>query len=97
MEDFSFDEWARLYEEDPVAYERKRKEILEAEILKAPVEQRGKLRLMQMQCDAMHTSMSPMEATVEMTKLATKKLQELKTPLTQLRAICEDICDDRKE
>lgn len=91
MEDSSFEEWVKLYEEDPVAFENKRKEILEAEILKAPVELRGKLRLIQMECDAMHTSMSPIEATVEMTKMAAKKLQELKTPLTQLRAICEDI------
>ena len=91
MNDFPFDEWVKLYETDPDAFERKRKDLLEAEIMKAPVETRGKLRLIQMECDAMHTSMSPMEATVEMTKMAAKKLQELKTPLTQLRAICEDI------
>ena len=91
MSNFSFDEWSKLYESDPIAFENKRKELLEAEILKAPVEQRGKLRLIQMECDAIRTSMSPIEATIEMTQMATKKLQELKTPLTQLRAMCEDI------
>jgi hypothetical protein len=91
MSDFSFDEWAKLYKEDPIAFECKRKETLEAEILKAPIESRIRLRLIQMECDAIHDSMSPMEATIEMTNMAVKKLQELKAPLTQLRSISRNI------
>jgi hypothetical protein len=94
MNNFSFDEWTKLYETNPEEFERKRKNLLEAEILKAPVENRSKLRLLQMECDAIRASMTPIEATIEMTKMAAKTLQELKTPLTQLRAICEDICND---
>lgn len=91
MYEFDFDEWMKLYETDPEAYERKRKEILEAEIKKSPVEKRAMLRVSQAECDAIHATMDPVAATVEMTKLATKKLNELKLPLTQLRAICEDL------
>ena len=91
MTEFSFDEWANLYESDPAEFERRRTEILEQEILKAPVSHRNNLRLIQMQCNALHESMSPMEATVEMSRMMTAKLNEIKTPLTQLRAICEDI------
>lgn len=91
MTEFSFDEWTQLYETDPDAFERKRASLLEEVIRSAPVEHRAKLRMLQMECDGIRQAMSPMEATLEMTRMATSKLQELKTPLTQLRAACEDI------
>lgn len=91
MTEFSFDEWARLYETDPEAFERKRADLLEEVIRSAPVEHRAKLRMLQIECDGIRQAMDPMEATIEMTRMATAKLQELKTPLTQLRAVCEDI------
>jgi len=93
MTNFSFDEWANLYEANPAEFERKRKELLEAEIMKAPPEHRPMLRVLQMECDAIRAVSSPMEATVEFSKMAAKKLKELKTPLTQLRQICEDIIE----
>lgn len=91
MTDFSFDEWAQLYEDNPAEFERKRAALLEEVIRSAPVEHRAKLRMLQIECDGIRQAMSPMEATIEMSKMASAKLQELKTPLTQLRAICEDI------
>lgn len=91
MTEFSFDEWAQLYESDPEAFERKRAALLEETIRSAPVEHRAKLRMLQIECDGIRQAMSPMEATIEITKMASAKLQEMKTPLTQLRAICEDI------
>jgi len=93
MANFDFDEWVKLYEANPSEYERKRTEVLTQEILKAPVGIRNNLRLLQMQCDVLHNTLDPMDATVEMTKMMKNKLSELKTPLTQLRAICEDIAD----
>jgi hypothetical protein len=93
MTNFDFDEWVKLYEANPAEYERKRAEVLTQEILKAPVGIRNDLRLLQMQCDVLHNTLDPMDATVEMTKMMKNKLSELKTPLTQLRAICEDIAD----
>lgn len=91
MTEFSFDEWAQLFGSDPEAFERKRAALLEEVIRSAPVEHRAKLRMLQIECDGIRQAMDPMEATIEMTRMATAKLQELKTPLTQLRAACEDI------
>lgn len=91
MEDFLFDEWAKLYETDPAEFERRRKDLLEKEILKAPVEKRNGLRLLQMECDAIRKTHGPIESAAIMTTMASKKLQELKAPLTQLRAAYEDI------
>lgn len=91
MDDFSFDEWAKLYENDPVEFERRRKDLLEKEILKYPIETRHKLRLLQVQCDGIRNSCSPLEATAIMTTMASNKLSELVAPLTQIRSACEDI------
>ena len=97
MYDFKFDEWAALAESDPAAFERKRKEVLDAEILKAPVASRNNLRMLQMECDAIRKSMDPMEASAAMLGMAQASLQKLKTPLTQLRAECEDILESMKD
>jgi hypothetical protein len=94
MTEFSFDEWAKLAVDDPAEFERRRAQVLQNEILKAPPEHRMKLRLIQTVCDGIRESMPPLEAAAEMTRLATEKLQELKTPLTQLRAVCEDLNED---
>lgn len=91
MDDFSFDEWAKLYKTDPIEFECRRKDLLEKQILKAPIENRNNLRLLQMECDAIRKTHGPMESAAIMTSMASKKLQELKTPLTQLRSACEDI------
>jgi hypothetical protein len=91
MDDFSFDEWAKLYETDPVEFERRRKDLLEQQILKAPIENRNGLRLLQMECDAIRNTHGPMESAAIITTMASEKLKELKAPLTQLRSACEDI------
>ena len=49
MSHMSFDEWAKLYKLDPEEFERKRRDVIEAEICKAPIERRAKLRLLQME------------------------------------------------
>lgn len=91
MNKIDFDQWATLYSENPEEFERRRKELIEREILNAPIEHRAKLRILQVECDAIRQSMSPLEATVEMSKMMVNKLNELRAPLTQLREICEDI------
>lgn len=90
MYEFNFDEWADLYNNSPEEFERKRAEILEAEILKSPVKNRAILRILQLECDAIHSTTLPLEGSEKMLELAVKKLKELRLPLTQLRAICED-------
>jgi hypothetical protein len=87
----NFDEWVRLYEISPAEYERRRIEFLTQEILKAPSNMRDNLMSIQAQCNVIHNTLDPIDATIEMMKMTKSKLKELKTPLTQLRAICEDI------
>jgi hypothetical protein len=85
MDKITFDEWVALYKTNPKEYERKRKEVLDQEILKAPVGQRNRLRLLQMECDAYHNSLPPMEATIEISKLLVQKLEELDKQLQELK------------
>lgn len=97
MHKFNFDEWASLYESDPLAFELKRKQVIENMICECPVEHRAKLRLLQMHCDAIRQSSDPLAAAEEFTKMSANKLNELKAPLTELREILEDIVEDSKK
>lgn len=90
MYNFNFDEWAGLYKTDPETFERKRREVLEAEIAKAPVDQRAMLRLIQLECDTAHETMDPLTATAAISEMMIHKVNQLKAPLTNLREIIED-------
>ena len=92
MTEFNFDEWSELFESNPAEFERRRTQLLEEEILKVPAANRSRLRLLQIECDGIRQSMHPLDAAAEMTQMTVDKLRELKTPLTQLRSVCEDIC-----
>lgn len=78
MSDFSFDDWAKLYKTSPEDFERKRKEVIDAEILKAPIERRNDLRLLQMQIDAVRQEKTPLAATVAISVMMQNKVGELK-------------------
>ena len=84
MNKFEFDKWAELFKTDPNTFEIKRKQIIESAISEAPIEHRAKLRLLQLQCDAMRQSMSPLESTEKMTQMSIEKLNELRVPLENL-------------
>lgn len=84
MTEFNFDEWMALAKDSPEEFERKRTELLQAEIMKAPVQIRGDLRVLQMQCDAFHNELSPMGAVVEITKLMLNSQAKLKNKLGEL-------------
>ena len=88
MTSFDFDEWAKLYRENPVEFERKRKEFLDAEISKAPEKHRIALRLLQSECDDLCEDLPPMQAAGKMSKLMVNKLTELQTELINLNSAC---------
>lgn len=77
MSDFNFDEWSNLYKNFPEEFERKRTELLEKEILKAPVHHRNSLRMLQLECDAYHHNMSPFAGLAEITKLMHRRVEML--------------------
>lgn len=43
-DDFDFDEWQALYQQDPVAFEARRNQVLEAALAEAPSKMRPRLR-----------------------------------------------------
>ena len=85
MQDFYFEDWAELYQRDPIEFSRKRKQVLTAMIERAPLEQRPMLRLLQMECDVAHETMDPLAATAEMTQMMIHKLNQLVEPLSALK------------
>lgn len=95
MDKFNFDEWAKLYENNPDEYERRRAEYLKQSILNAPVEYRNHLRIIQLECDTIRSMYSPLEATIKISELMVKKLKDLRTNLTELREIIEDSNEDK--
>ncbi len=78
MSDFNFDEWANLAKNFPEEFEKKRKEVLEQEIMKAPIKHRDSLRILQMECDAYHNNMTPLAALTEIGKMMYNKVDELR-------------------
>ena len=90
MCDFNFDEWADLHRNHPEEFERKRKEFLDAEILKAPVSSRNKLRLLQMECDAIRQSYSSLRAVDEISKLMIEKMCDLQDAVLDLNIACAE-------
>ncbi len=81
MDNFNFDEWANLYKTHPEEFERKRKAVTEELIQNAPIGIRNNLRLIQMECDVYHDTMSPLAGTVAITNLMIQKSTQLKTEL----------------
>jgi hypothetical protein len=81
---FDFDEWVNLYKNYPEEFELKRKDLLEKEILKVPVSHRNNLRLLQMECDAYHTSLTPLAGTIAITQLMLSRTRLLERKLIEL-------------
>lgn len=73
----NFDEWSALFKNDPAEFERKRSAIIEAEIMKSPVSSRHKLRVIQLECDAIRETMQPIDAAAHMTKLMIDKVFDM--------------------
>lgn len=90
MTNFNFDEWVDLYRKDPVAFENKRKEILESLIMGSSERNRPMLRLIQLECDAIRQTTDPLSATIEISRMMVERLNRLKAPITELREILED-------
>jgi len=96
MDKFSFDEWMQLYKTNPAEYERRRADVLNESIMKAPVEHRNAMRMIQLECDTIRSMYPPMEATIKIAELMVAKLKDLRANLTELREMIEDSNDQNK-
>jgi hypothetical protein len=85
MGEFNFDEWADLYKKDPDEFERRRRTLVDAEIQKAPIENRPMLRLLQLECDTAHETMDPLSATQAMLDLTLQSLNKLSRSITEIQ------------
>lgn len=98
MSDFSFDDWAKLYRTSPEQFEAKKKALIEAEIQKAPVAQRNKLRLLQMEIDAtVANAKSPLGAAIAVSVMMQNKVSELKEAFESLKAPVAEIQEQLKQ
>jgi hypothetical protein len=89
MNNFNFDEWADLYRSNPIEFERRRKQLIEEEIAKAPAEHRPMLRVLQFECDVLRESLEPLEATSAMTQMMVSKLGQMTEPLSKIKDILD--------
>lgn len=97
MVKIDFDEWADLYKNFPEEFERKRKALLDAEIAKAPIERRNKLRMLQMECDAYRQSLPPLMAAAEISKLMIDKVYEMQDSFLDLGIACKEFDEAIKD
>lgn len=97
MSDFSFDDWAKLYQSSPEEFDRKRTAVIETAILEAPVEIRNKLRVLQIECDVVrHTSDSPLAATVALSKMMAERLADLRVELDKSKFLLDGMAEQIK-
>lgn len=73
----NFDEWAALYKENPVEFERRRVEEIEKVINSVPQHRQANLRRLQWKIDGIRQKYKPLAATIEITKLMSQSLCDL--------------------
>ena len=84
MEIEDFDAWAALAKADPEAFERKRKEAIEACIADAPVEYQPRLRGLQFRVDMERSRASnPLSATIRISNMMWAAFSDLRDALDQ--------------
>ena len=91
--DFNFEEMAALYKSSPEEFERVRRELLNAEIAKAPIKHRNMLRMIQLECDTIHDTCDPLFAAVKMNELMLEKTFELQESMIDLGIACKEFND----
>lgn len=91
---FDFDYWMELHEADPVAFEQKRAELIQAEIAKAPEHLQRRLNGIQFELDAKRSlSDSPLESCMQMSSQMWESFDMMRTQLNALarpEALTED-------
>jgi hypothetical protein len=82
-----FKEWMTLAKQDPVLFEQRRAELIEAVILCSPLHQQQRLRQLQWKIDGIRLrSGSPLGACIKISNLMLEKVCEQQTLLLELQA-----------
>jgi len=78
IEDFDFIKWKELHENDPEAFEQKRKNLLESTIDSAPQEYQQRLKGIMFQVDAARNkSNNPLQSCIAISDMMHKTLSDL--------------------
>jgi hypothetical protein len=79
-----FEDWQKLYQENPSRFELLRAQAIEAEINKTPIEYRNKVRLLQWQIEAVRSEHGSTEALQLIAKMMVKCADEMQTAFAEL-------------
>lgn len=83
--DFDWETWSALARTDPEAFEKRRKQALEALIASAPQQQRERLEALQCRIDLeRRRSSSPLGACIRLSNLMWERFNELQQALNAL-------------
>lgn len=84
MGPFNFDKWAKLYQTDPVEFDRQRKALLDSVIADARQENQATLRKLQQECDTIRSSQTPVEASASMISMLVESLFDIQDSLADI-------------
>lgn len=90
-DDFNFDEMAKLAKEDPKAFEQKRLELIRNFLQSAGEDRKRKLEGLQFKIDMIRRkAKTPLQATIEISKLMHDSFVELRELLLTTKSLIED-------
>jgi hypothetical protein len=85
--EFDFDDWAKLAQHDPEAFEKRRREAIDAVIAKAPLHEQQRLRGLQFRIDMERQRASnPLSACIRINKMMWDQFNTLRGSLEELKA-----------
>jgi len=88
--EFDFQEWASLAKDDPDAFERKRREAIEAFIARTPEAEQQRLRGLQFRIDMERQRASnPLSACIRINKMMMDQFTTLRGALDELKSEVE--------
>lgn len=87
MDKFQFDYWLLLSESNPSEFEKQRKLVIDKEIAKSDAEIRDRLRVNQINYDAIHACNTPTEALVKFSAM----LEDMSTKLSMSAQSLKDV------
>ncbi|MGV6851985.1 MAG: DUF3135 domain-containing protein [bacterium] len=83
MQQFDFDYWSALYEDDPEEFETRRKQMIKSQIETAPIDYQQRLKGLMFEVDNQRTlSKNALDSCIKISGMMWKSLSELQTRMT---------------
>jgi hypothetical protein len=91
-----YDDWVKLYRENPSRFEFIRQSMIEQEINAAPIEYRNKMRMLQWQIDAIRDEYGSKDALQLISKMMLKNIDEIQENWIELALTVNEVAAARK-